>query len=76
MRTSMNGARVTGVVLLGLGAVLIILGVTASRSLSDSLSNAFLGHLTRSTMWYIYGGVASAVVGLLLAIGALGRGRT
>jgi hypothetical protein len=72
----MNGARVTGVVLLGLGAVLIILGVTASRSLSDSLSNAFLGHLTRSTMWYIYGGVASAVVGLLLAIGALGRGRT
>jgi hypothetical protein len=49
--------------------------VTASRSLADNLSNTFLGHFTRSTMWYIFGGIASAVVGLILLLGAFGRNR-
>lgn len=72
----MSAARVLGVILIGLGAVLIILGITASRSLADNLSNAFLGHMTRSTMWYIFGGIALAVVGLILTTGAIGRHRS
>jgi len=71
----MNSTRVIGLVLLGLGVVLVVLGVTASRSLADNLSNTFLGHFTRSTMWYIFGGIASAVVGLILLLGAFGRNR-
>jgi drug/metabolite transporter (DMT)-like permease len=72
----MNIVRIIGVVLLIVGAVLIVVGVSASRSLVDNVSNFFTGHFTESTMWYIFGGVAIAVVGLLLAIGVIGRPRS
>jgi hypothetical protein len=64
------------VLLLIAGVVLIIVGVVASRSLADNLSSFFTGHLTQKTIWYIVGGIASAVVGLLLALGIIGRGRS
>lgn len=64
----MKSTRAIGIVLVGLGAVLIILGLTASRSLANTLSNTFLGHLTENTTLYIIGGIASVVVGLLLTI--------
>jgi len=64
------------VVLLVVGIVLIIVGVVASRSLADSLSSVFRGRLTHQTMWYIFGGIASAAVGLLLTIGIIGRSRS
>jgi hypothetical protein len=57
------------------GVVLIIIGVVASRSLADNLSSVFRGRLTDHTMWYIFGGIASAVVGFVLAIGVVGRAR-
>jgi len=69
----MSITRVLGVVLLVAGVVLIIIGVVASRSLADSLSTVFRGRLTQHTLWYIFGGIASAVVGLLLTIGVIGR---
>jgi len=71
----MSVARIVGVVLLVAGIVLIIVGVVASRSLADSLSSAFLGRFTHQTMWYIFGGIAAAVLGLLLAVGIVGRKR-
>ena len=71
----MNISKVIGVVLLIVGAVLIIIGVVASRSLADNLSSMFRGRLTQHTMWYIFGGIAVAVVGLLLTIGVFGRRR-
>ncbi len=67
--------RILGAVLLVAGAILIVVGVVASRSLADSLSTVFRGRLTQPTMWYIVGGVASAVVGLLLSMGVFGRTR-
>jgi hypothetical protein len=67
--------RIIGVILLIAGVILIIIGVIASRSLADNLSNIFSGHFTRQTMWYIFGGIASAVVGLLLTIGVFGKTR-
>ena len=69
----MSITRIIGVVLLIAGVVLIITGVVASRSLADSLSTIFRGRLTQHTMWYIFGGIASAAVGLLLTIGVFGR---
>jgi len=71
----MNMSKIIGVVLLVIGAVLIIIGVTASRSLADNVSNFFTGHFTQNTMWYIFGGIAMAVVGLLLTLGVFGRPR-
>ena len=58
------------------GIVLIIMGIVASRSLADNLSTVFRGRLTNQTLWYLLGGIASAVVGLLLAIGVIGRTRS
>jgi len=71
----MVAARVLGVILLIGGVVLIVVGVNASRSLADNLSTFFTGGLTQKTTWYILGGIAVAVVGLLLTIGVIGRSR-
>jgi hypothetical protein len=68
--------RILGVLLLVIGVVLIIVGIVASRSLADNLSTVFRGRLTEHTLWYIVGGIASAVVGLVLTLGVLGRARS
>jgi hypothetical protein len=65
----MSTTRAFGLVLLVGGIILIIVGLTASRSVADSLSSWFTGHFTRSTMWYLIGGGAAAVVGLVLSVG-------
>lgn len=71
----MSIGRVFGAVLLIAGVVLIIVGVVESRSLANSLSSMFMGRLTQHTMLYIFGGIASAVVGLILTTGVFGRAR-
>jgi hypothetical protein len=75
MSTAMRATRSVGAILLGLGVLLLVLGLSASKSLADNLSSTFLGHLTRETTWYILGGIASAVTGILLVLGAFGRNR-
>ena len=72
----MSMTRVFGVLLLIAGVVLIIIGVVDSRSLADNLSTIFRGRLTQHTMLYLFGGIASAVVGLVLTLGAFGRARS
>lgn len=71
----MSITRIVGVVLLVAGVVLIVVGVVASRSLADNLSNLFTGRLTQNTTLYIVGGIASAVVGLVLTLGVFGRAK-
>jgi succinate dehydrogenase/fumarate reductase cytochrome b subunit len=70
----MSMQRVLGIILLAGGVVLIVVGITASRSLGNQLSNTFLGHFNQTTMWYLIGGIAAAVVGLILTLGRFGRG--
>ncbi len=72
----MNMTRFFGMVLLVGGIVLIVFGAVASRSAADHMSTIFTGRLTQGTTWYIFGGIAAAVVGLLLTIGVLGRNRS
>lgn len=72
----MSITRVLGVLLLIAGVILIIVGLVQSRSLADNLSSTFRGHLTQNTMLYIFGGIASAVVGLVLLVGNFGRSRS
>jgi uncharacterized membrane protein HdeD (DUF308 family) len=72
----MSATRIVGVVLLVVGIVLVIMGVTASRSIADTLSTTFTGRLTENTLWFIIGGAVSAVAGLVLATGLLGRSKS
>lgn len=66
----MNNSRLLGLVLLVAGAILLVLGLNASDSVADRFSRFFTGHFTDATVWYIVGGVVSAVAGLsLLAFG-------
>jgi len=62
----MNTQRLTGIILLVAGLALFFVGLNASHSVSDRLSDIFTGHYSDSTTWYLFGGVASAVTGLLL----------
>jgi drug/metabolite transporter (DMT)-like permease len=61
----MSPQRIAGIVLLLIGVILLIVGINASDSVADKFSNFFSGHFTDSTMWYIIGGIALALVGLL-----------
>ena len=71
----MNLQRIVGVVLLLVGMILLSVGMNASHSLADQVSNTFTGRFTQATTWYIVGGIASALLGLLMVLVDL-RGRT
>ena len=62
----MSPQRVVGVLLLVVGGILLVVGMNASHSVVDQLSNTFTGRFTQGTTWYIIGGIASALVGLIL----------
>lgn len=64
----MNSQRVLGFVLLVVGILAFAVGLNASHSVTDQVSNTFLGRFTDSTTWYMIGGIAAAVIGLLLVL--------
>ena len=64
----MSMQRIFGIVLLVVGAILLIVGMNASHSAADQISNTFTGRFTHETAWYIFGGGAAALFGLLLAL--------
>ncbi len=67
----MNAQRLLGAVLLVVGVILLFIGISASHSVSDQVSQTFTGRFTQATTWYIIGGIASALLGVLLvAFGA------
>ena len=70
----MSPQRIVGTVLLVVGVVLLIIGMNASHSVSDQVSQTFTGRFTQATTWYIIGGIASALFGVLLVLfGVRGR---
>jgi len=70
----MSTQRIFGFVLLVVGVILFIVGMNASHSTADQISNTFTGRFTRDTAWYIFGGAAAALFGLLLVLfGPQGR---
>lgn len=62
----MNLKRIIGLSLLALGIILFVVGYNASQSLADQVNKAFRGRFTEGTTWYMVGGAAAAVLGLLL----------
>jgi drug/metabolite transporter (DMT)-like permease len=64
----MSPQRIIGVVVLVAGIALLIVGVNASNSLADQVSETFTGRFTKATTWYIIGGIAAGVLGLLMVV--------
>jgi uncharacterized membrane protein len=64
----MNAQRMVGIVLLVVGVVLLVVGLNASDSLADRISDTFTGKWTDKTSWYVYGGLAAGLLGLLVTI--------
>ncbi len=71
----MSPLRIAGIIMLIFGIGLLIVGLNASDSISDRMSNFFTGHYTDATVWYMLGGAAVALGGLLLLVfgGRTGR---
>ena len=56
--------KLTSLVLLIGGIILIIYGVSASNSLGSDISRFFTGSPTDKTIWLLIGGVVASIVGL------------
>ena len=73
--STMTPKRILGIVLLIVGVGLLIVGMNASHSVTDQVKNTFTGRFTDGTTWYILGGIAMGIFGLLLTTFG-GRSRT
>ena len=69
----MNPQRIVGVVLVVVRVILLSVGINASHSLADQVSNTFTGRFTQATTWYVVGGIASALLGVLMVLVDLRR---
>lgn len=70
----MSSQRIFGLILLVVGVLLLLFGLNATDSVSDTVSEGVTGKYTDKTMWYLVGGAAMAVVGLALTLfGAGGK---
>jgi protein-S-isoprenylcysteine O-methyltransferase Ste14 len=66
--SNMNAQRILGILVLAIGVILLIVGMNASHSVADQVSNTFLGRFTHATTWYIVGGILLAILGALMAM--------
>ncbi|OSQ27680.1 DUF3185 family protein [Thalassospira sp. MCCC 1A03138] len=67
-------SRIAGIVICIIGIALLIVGLNASDSAADQLSETFLGSYTDETLWYLIAGGAAAVGGfIMMMFGAKAR---
>ena len=64
----MSGSKIIGLVLLIVGAVLLYFGFNATESVGEQVVEGVTGKYTDETMWYLIGGGAAGVVGLVLLL--------
>lgn len=62
----MSTQRIVGIALLAVGLGLLFFGYQATGSISEDVHEAVTGRYSDQTTWYLVGGGASAVAGLLL----------
>jgi hypothetical protein len=65
--------RILSLVILAIGIVLIVYGISASDSIGSGFSRLFTGAPTDKTIWLLIGGTIAAIVG---AAGFFGRSKT
>jgi capsule polysaccharide export protein KpsE/RkpR len=59
---SMN--KLISLAILAVGIVLVIYGVSASKSFSSDVSRFFTGSPTDKTIWMLLGGIVATIIGL------------
>lgn len=67
----MSTNKIIGIVLIIVGGGLLFFGLQATGSLTEEVHETFTGRFTDETTWYLLGGAAALVVGLVMAL----RGR-
>jgi len=67
----MSTNRIIGIVLLIIGAGLLFFGMQATGSLTEEVHETLTGRFTDTTTWYLLGGGAALIVGIIM----LARGR-
>ena len=72
----MSSQRILGLVLLVVGVIILLFGLNASDSVTDTVKEGLTGRYTDKTMWYIVGGAALSVAGAGLALFGGGRLRS
>lgn len=65
--------NILGLAIFAVGIVLLILGYNASQSFSSDVSRFFTGNPTDKSMWFLIGGAAAIIVGLLVALRSVRR---
>jgi hypothetical protein len=65
--------RILGLVAVVVGVALVVMGMNASHSIADQVSNTFTGRFTQTTTWYIIGGLAAGALGIGMLVTG-GRG--
>jgi hypothetical protein len=64
----MSSQRIFGLILLVVGALLLLLGLNATDSVTESVKEGVTGRYTETTTWYLVGGGAMALLGLALTV--------
>jgi len=64
----MNTAKLIGIGLLVLGAILLYFGINATNAPAEEIGEAFTGKYSRETMMYLIGGGVAAVAGLFMVL--------
>ncbi|QOC22625.1 DUF3185 family protein [Wenzhouxiangella sp. AB-CW3] len=64
----MSTKRIVGIGLLIVGLGLLFFGFQATDTLTEEVHETLTGRFTDETTWYLIGGAAAAVVGLLLTL--------
>jgi uncharacterized membrane protein len=64
----MSSRSIIGIILLVVGILVFSVGLNASNSMTDQVSNVLTGRFTENTTWYMIGGIAVALAGLLMLV--------
>jgi multisubunit Na+/H+ antiporter MnhB subunit len=60
--------NIVGLAIFAVGIVLLVFGFNASHSFGSDVSRFFTGNPTDRSIWFLVGGAAAVIVGLVVAI--------
>lgn len=64
----MSSFRVLGLAVLAIGIVLLIFGLMSTHAANEKVVAAVAGHYTKTTTWYLIGGIFLIVAGGAMAL--------